>query len=156
MIFVTVGTQIPFDRLIRMVDEIAPQLNGEEIIAQSCNGDYVPVNFKTEQFIPPARFEQIMNQARLIIAHAGTGSIVGAMQRRKPIVVVPRKADLGEHRNDHQLATAQYLAKTSSLCVANSAHELLQAVKNEPIPDPLPSAPSPQLISAIRSIIDNS
>ena len=107
MIFVTVGTQIPFDRLIRMVDEIAPQLNGEEIIAQSCNGDYVPVNFKTEQFIPPARFEQ-------------------------------------------------NLAKTSSLCVANSAHELLQAVKNEPIPDPLPSAPSPQLISAIRNIIDNS
>ena len=155
MIFVTVGTQIPFDRLIRMVDEIAPELGGEEIVAQSCNGKYAPRNFSTRQFIPPAEFEQIMNQARLIIAHAGTGSIVGAMQRHKPLVVVPRKAELREHRNDHQLATADYLSKTSSLCVVNTKEELIAAIKAAPIPDPLPDAPSPELISTLRLIIEN-
>lgn len=154
MIFVTVGTQIPFDRLIQMVDEIAPMLNGEEIIAQSCNGTYIPRNFSTRQFILPAEFEQIMNSARLIIAHAGTGSIIGAMQRRKPLIVVPRKAALGEHRNDHQLATTEYLSKTSSLCVINTKEELLDAIAAAPVPDPLPEAPTPELIDAIRSIID--
>lgn len=154
MIFITVGTQIPFDRLIKMVDDIAPMLNGEEIIAQSCNGKYIPQNFPTRRFFQPAEFEQIMNNARLIIAHAGTGSIIGAMQRRKPLIVVPRKAALGEHRNDHQLATTEYLSKTSSICVVNSKEELIDAIKAAPVPDPLPEAPTPELIAALRSIID--
>ncbi len=157
MIFVTVGTQIPFDRLIQMVDEIAPELNGEEIIAQSCNGKYIPRNFSTRQFIPPAEFETIMNNARLIIAHAGTGSIVGAMQRRKPFVIVPRKAAFGEHRNDHQIATAEYFSKMISLCVANDKETLLHCLRNfspDMVPEPLPDAPSPELISALRLIIE--
>lgn len=153
MIFVTVGTQIPFDRLIKMMDEIAPELGGEEIIAQSCDGTYRPQHFATERFIEPARFEEIMNRARLIVAHAGTGSIISAMKRRKPLVVVARIAALGEHRNEHQQATAQYLSRSSGLCVASTAAELLEAIKAAPVADELPAGPSPELIEAISSFI---
>lgn len=41
MIFVTVGTQLPFDRLIEMVDEAAPELD-QEIFAQTGSGKYIP------------------------------------------------------------------------------------------------------------------
>ena len=29
MIFVTIGTQLPFDRLIKAIDELAPQIDEE-------------------------------------------------------------------------------------------------------------------------------
>lgn len=39
MIFATVGTQAPFDRFVKLLDKIAPELE-EEIIAQTCKGEY--------------------------------------------------------------------------------------------------------------------
>lgn len=154
MIFVTVGTQIPFDRLIKMVDEIAPELGGEKIIAQSCDGTNQPRHFSTCRFIEPARFEEIMNEARIIVAHAGTGSIISAMKRRKPLVVVARSAALGEHRNEHQKATAEYFARSSNLCVATDSATLLAAIRATPVPAELPEAPSPELINALIEFID--
>lgn len=155
MIFVTVGTQIPFDRLMRMVDEIAPQLHGEEIIAQSCDGKYMPQHFSTVRLIEPARFEEIFSRARVVIAHAGMGSIVSAMRRGKPLVIVPRQASLGEHRNDHQLATAQHFSQNCDVCVAHTAAELLDAVRSAPVPASLPQGPSTELINAITHFIDD-
>ena len=46
MIFVTIGTQLPFDRLIKIIDELAPQLN-EEVIAQVYQCGFTPKNIKT-------------------------------------------------------------------------------------------------------------
>lgn len=149
MIFVTVGTQIPFDRLIKMIDEVAPQLGGEEIVAQSCDGQYQPVNFRTERFIEPPRFEKLIDSARVIVAHAGIGTILSAMQRGKPLVVVPRRADLGEHRNDHQLATAANLAAESSVAVVHDAASLLEMIRRAPVPDALSPKPASSLITAI-------
>lgn len=149
MIFVTVGTQIPFDRMIRMIDEIAPQLNGEEIIAQSCDGLYHPVNFTTVRFIEPMRFEQLMDSARVIVAHAGIGTILSAMKRGKPLIVVARRADLKEHRNDHQLATAANLASEFAVAVADNSAELLEMIRRAPVPDALSPRPAQSLIKAI-------
>ncbi len=153
MIFVTVGTQIPFDRLMQMVDEVAPSLGGEEIVAQSCAGEYSPRRFSTVQFIEPAEFERIMDTARIVVAHAGIGTIISAMRRGKPLVVVPRQAALHEHRNDHQLATATMLARRSGVAVAHNAAELLPLMLNAPVPARLSPHPSPSLIDALRSAI---
>jgi UDP-N-acetylglucosamine transferase subunit ALG13 len=153
MIFITVGTQIPFDRLLRMVDEIAPQLQGEEIIAQCCQATYEPRHFRTVQFINPSEFNRIVAEARVVIAHAGIGTILTAMQQQKTLVVVPRQAALHEHRNDHQLATAQNLAHDYDVAVAHNAAELLEAVRRAPVPKPLASHPARSLIAAIRRVI---
>jgi UDP-N-acetylglucosamine transferase subunit ALG13 len=40
MIFCTIGTQMPFDRFVRVVDSIAPQLH-EEVIVQTLKGTYI-------------------------------------------------------------------------------------------------------------------
>ena len=45
--------------------------------------------------------------AELVVAHAGMGSVVAAGEHGKPIVLLPRRARLGEQSNDHQLDTAQ-------------------------------------------------
>ena len=105
MIFVVTGTQLPFDRLIKMLDEIAPELN-EEIVAQVNGSNYLPRYVNTIDILPPDEFDSIFSRARLIVAHAGIGTIISAMQNQKPIIIFPRIAALGEHRNEHQLATA--------------------------------------------------
>ena len=123
MIFVTIGTQLPFDRLIRIIDELAPELN-EEIIAQVYQCGFSPKNIKTVDFLAPDEFNSLFDKARLIVSHAGMGTILSALQRNKPIIVFPRIAALGEHRNEHQLATAKKFKDLGSVYVAMDEEEL--------------------------------
>jgi UDP-N-acetylglucosamine transferase subunit ALG13 len=107
MIFVTVGTQEPFDRLIKTVDEFSPFWRGEEVVAQTGNGSYSVKNINAINYLDPDEYADLFNRARLVICHAGTGTILSALMKKKPIAVLARKASLGEHRNEHQLATAR-------------------------------------------------
>lgn len=123
MILVTVGTQASFDRFIRIVDKIAIEI-GEEIVVQSFKGLYEPKNVKFVDFLPPDEFNKLFNEARLIVSHAGMGTIISAMQQEKPIIVFPRIAALGEHRNEHQMATAKQMAKMKYVYVAFNEKQL--------------------------------
>lgn len=106
MILVTVGTQLPFDRLIRAIDAWAVE-SGEKVIAQIGPGEFEPVAAEFRRFYSVAELNELMASADIIVSHAGMGSILTAMTLGKPIAIVPRRAALGEHRNDHQLATAK-------------------------------------------------
>ena len=101
MIVVTVGTQLPFDRLISAMDRLAPTLS-EPVFAQIGHGSYVPVNLEWTRELPPAAFEAKLAAATVLVAHAGTGSMMAAQRFGKPLILFPRRAALGEHRNDHQ------------------------------------------------------
>lgn len=123
MIFVTIGTQIPFDRFIRIVDELAGMSN-ETFVVQALNGDYIPKNFEVLNFIDPDEFNRIVEEARLIISHAGIGSILSALDCAKPIIIFPRLASLNEHRNDHQMATAMAINEKGYTHVAYDKKQL--------------------------------
>lgn len=123
MIFATVGTQAPFDRFVRMLDEIVPEL-GEEVIAQTCKGEYEPKNIKTVDFLPPDEFNDLFAKARIIIAHAGMGTVISALKQQKPIIIMPRIASWGEHRNDHQMATAMKLDELGYVYAAYDGKQL--------------------------------
>lgn len=124
MIFVTVGTQLPFDRLIKAVDEVAPILGDEEIIAQTKGGDYVAQNIKCYDYIEREQYMKLFDSARLVISHAGIGSILNAMKYHKNIIIMPRQASLHEHRNDHQVHTAEAIAQYENIKVVNKKDEL--------------------------------
>ncbi|MCZ7682101.1 MAG: hypothetical protein M5U28_26235 [Sandaracinaceae bacterium] len=59
----------------------------------------------------------------------GTGTLLAALERGRPIVVLPRRADLRETRNDHQLATAARFAELAGVSVAWSERELPRALE---------------------------
>lgn len=119
MIFVTIGTQLPFDRLIRSVDDWATQQKDSvEIFAQVGPTEYRPRAMKYDRFLSPDETEKRIIGSDLIVAHAGMGSVLSALKYRKPIVVMPRRAALGEHRNDHQMATARWLEQETGVAVA--------------------------------------
>ena len=67
MIFCTIGTQAPFDRFVKIIDEVAAHLD-EEIIAQVYKSEYVAQNIRTVEFLPPDEFNKLFSKARLIVA----------------------------------------------------------------------------------------
>ena len=123
-VFVTVGTQLPFDRMVRAVDDWATE-GGHDVFAQIGPTDLRPHNVRFRDFVDPATFDREYGEADLIIAHAGMGSILTALQMRKPIVIMPRVASLGEHRNDHQRSTADRFRSTAGVYVADDESALV-------------------------------
>ncbi len=126
MIFVTVGTELPFDRLVMAVDQWAGQHPGVEVFAQIGEGASSPRNIQYSPFLSATEFTRRFQEADTIIAHAGMGSILSALRYEKPIIVMPRKASLGEQRNEHQLATARRLLKLGKISVSFDETELAQ------------------------------
>ena len=124
MIFLTVGTQLPFDRLVKTVDAFCADHDELELIAQIGDGEYKPKCFKFREQLSIAEFDELFEQASLIISHAGMGSILTALSNAKPVLIMPRRADLGEHRNDHQLGTAERFANKRGCFVFNDLSEL--------------------------------
>ena len=158
MIFVTVGSQVPFDRFIAAVDEWAEQRCLSDVFAQIGRANYVPKHIRFAAFLDPSEFRAMMDEARLVVAHAGIGSIFSALELGKPLVVMPRRAKFREQRNDHQVATAKYFEERARVVVAYGAESLAEkldyALTLEPC-ERVSTAASPQLISAIRHFLDN-
>ena len=125
MIFLTVGTQFSFERLVRRVDEIVGGGGfNEEIFAQIGPGTYRPRNFKFAEYIDKAQFDKLFNKAKGIVGHAGMGTIIAALQLGKPLLVMPRLAKYGEVVNDHQLAIAGKFQKHGYLLAAFDESQL--------------------------------
>ena len=128
MIFLTLGTQLPFDRLVRALDDwCAATGQGGEVTAQipdpGARG-YRPRSFAWTGWMAPEAYEATAREAAAIVSHAGMGTIITALTLGTPLLIMPRRAALGEHRNDHQLATAWRFADRPGLAVAWDEAEL--------------------------------
>lgn len=124
-IFVTVGAQIPFDRLITAVDHwAASHAAAHQIFAQVGELGYRPVNMAYVELLEPPGFKQRVLWADVLVAHAGMGSILTALQFGKPILVMPRQGRLKETRNDHQVATALRFKAMNKVAVAMDEMEI--------------------------------
>jgi len=123
MIFVTTGTQLPFDRLVAGVDAWQARHANVEVFGQIGPSRTAP-SFPYVDYLRGRAFEQRMQGADLVVSHAGIGTILTCWSLGKPLIVMPRRHDLGEHRNDHQLATVAHLGQVLSLAVAQSVEEL--------------------------------
>lgn len=108
MIFLTVGTSFPFDRLVKAVDEAVTRGKiAEDIFAQIGRGGYRPKNFDSVETLDKKKFDEYFERSGSVIAHAGMGTITMALEENKPILVAPRLKKYRELVNDHQLATAK-------------------------------------------------
>ena len=134
MIFVTVGTQLPFDRLINLVDDWAKNHPDKEIIVQAGSCGFEPTQCELKGFISASEWEALFLSAELVVAHAGMGTIIKCIDAGKPLIVMPRRADLNEHRNDHQLATVGQLKGADNIVIVQNDGELNDALNKPPLP----------------------
>lgn len=128
MIFVTTGTQEPFDRLLKAVDMIASKLKDVPFHVQAFANDYEARHVQTYESLTPGDFDEKIKKASLIISHAGMGTVISALVQGTPIVIMPRLLKYNEHRNEHQLATAKKLDDLKFVHVAYDEHELVQKI----------------------------
>ena len=125
MIFVTVGTQLPFERLVAAVDAWSSQrVPRFDVLAQVGSGSTAYRNIRCVRSLDSRQYAGAIAAAELIVAHAGTGSILTALGRGVPTIVMPRDNLRGEHRDDHQMQTARQLAKMGLVSVAWSEIDL--------------------------------
>jgi len=125
MIFLTVGTQFPFDRLVKLIDEMSGQ-NGfkEKIFAQIGHSSYQPRNFESVPSLESHLFAKYMREASCAIGHAGIGTITMALDYNKPLLVMPRLKKYGEAVNNHQLDIARKFEQDGYLLAAYDVGEL--------------------------------
>jgi len=151
MIFLTTGSQLPFDRLVQAVDAWAGRRPDMHIFGQIGAANYEPVNFDWASSITPGHFEERIAACETVVAHAGMGTIISGIERGKRVLVMPRLASCGEHRNDHQLATAKRLRHLKGLEVVHTREALTLALDTPPeVFDTSVLETDPQLIQTIR------
>ena len=157
MIFVTVGTQLPFDRMVRAVDAWAGANGHTEVFAQIGPTDFRPRHIQWAPFLSAEECREKMARCSAIVAHAGMGSILTALELGKPILVMPRMAEYREHRNDHQLATAKRFLAQGRIRVAFDEEHLAQKLEDIcqiTAAERISTSASPALLAALRGFVN--
>lgn len=107
MIFVTLGTQkFQMNRLIKAVDKLASKIE-EEFFIQAGHSTYKPEHCGYQHFLTKEEYREKIENCRILITHAGVGTIIEGINAGKPVIVVPRLAAMKEHVDDHQKQIAE-------------------------------------------------
>ncbi len=143
MIFLTVGSALPFDRLVRMVDTaVAAGALPDDVFAQIGSGGYEPRHMPFVRMLPADEFTATVDRCSAIVSHAGIGTITTALDRGKPLLVLPRNPALGELVDDHQMKTARCFAELGHLLMFNDEEELVASVAKLASFVPVPRQPN--------------
>ncbi len=131
MIFVTVGTEkFPFDRLLKTLDEgKGLGLIEQEIFAQTGSGLYEPKYFQYQSMISFKKMICMINQAKIVVSHAGVGSTILCLSLGKIPIIISRRSELGEHVDNHQVEFAERMDDIGNVIVANNG-DLIEKINN--------------------------
>ena len=124
LIFASVGSVLPFDRLVRAVDEWAAANPGHDVFLQIGEGEYEPRHVPWARMMPHDEYGRRLAECSLFVAHVGMGSILQAMEERKQMLLLARHNSLGEHTTDHQLHTAARFNNVAGLRIVDDADQL--------------------------------
>ena len=158
MIFVTVGnSNIGFERLIRAMDTLAPKLP-YEVVMQIGSSAYIPVNAKWFRYCDYETMLSHFKNAKVIITHAGAGTILDILMLGKKPIVVPRLKEFGEHIDDHQLEITNALEEKGLIMPVYDIQKLGEVILGA-LDSNLKVRPKeekfPRLVRVISELIDS-
>lgn len=154
MILVTVGTHSQgFSRLVRAMDEIAGRIE-EEVVMQIGASSYVPRKARHFEFSGQEEMERLNREARVVVTHAGAGSIITGLKWGKPLIVMPRLAKHGEVIDDHQLELAEALSRAGKVFAVHDGKELGEALERAGARLSSTATGRGRLVAALRRYVD--
>lgn len=156
-LFVTVGSMLPFDRLVDAMEAWAQAHPQAEVFAQIGGSKLRPQSMRCERTLAPQAFRQRVAEADLIVAHAGMGTVLSALEAGRPLVVLPRRPEAREVTSTHQLATARWLATHPGIVVAEDETQLgaaIDAALARRCAPTLAGGTRDGLVAALRGFID--
>jgi UDP-N-acetylglucosamine--N-acetylmuramyl-(pentapeptide) pyrophosphoryl-undecaprenol N-acetylglucosamine transferase len=107
-VLVTLGTiGYGFRRLVERTLDILP--SNCEVVWQVGSTDVDGLGIDARANMPSRALQEEMKRADVVIAHAGIGSALAALDAGKCPVLVPRESERGEHVDDHQRQIASTL-----------------------------------------------
>lgn len=152
MIFVTVGTnEAPFDRLLRALADLRL---GEPCVVQCGASAVRPLGARCVDFLPFDDVAAYVREARLVICHAGVGSVMVALMNGKRPVVVPRLRRFGEAVDDHQLAFARRFEQAGFVELVEDPAQLEFAIAGTATPVPTAARGETRLAKELRAYLD--
>jgi UDP-N-acetylglucosamine transferase subunit ALG13 len=126
MIIVTVGSSvIPFDRLMRA---LAALPRDERLVVQTGASKVRPPGAECVDFMPFDELVDHVRAASAVITHAGVGSTMLALSSGKRPIVVPRRPELGEAIDDHQVQFGRRLESAGLVTLVEDAAALAATV----------------------------
>ncbi len=110
-VVVSLGTsRYGFRRLVDTLRAVLPA--SVEVTWQVGPTDAGELGSRAYTEMPQRELATAMRHADLVVAHAGVGTALGAMEAGHCPVLVPRRKDRGEHVDDHQFELAAELGAT--------------------------------------------
>jgi UDP:flavonoid glycosyltransferase YjiC (YdhE family) len=93
LVYITLGTTLPVKDFQLLLDALAG-LDVDVLLTTGRSRDPatldVPANARVEQFVPQS---ETLPRASLVVSHAGSGTLLGALAHGVPLVVTPHAAD---------------------------------------------------------------
>jgi UDP-N-acetylglucosamine transferase subunit ALG13 len=129
-VFVTAGTDHhPFDRLVEMVEAWASarRAAGKPVEVFFQHGtSRSPEGHDSADYLDYGEMLSRMRSAAVIVSHGGPATIMDARAARRVPIVVPRRRELGEHVDDHQVRFTMLLDERGEIYLARDAHHLCE------------------------------
>jgi UDP-N-acetylglucosamine--N-acetylmuramyl-(pentapeptide) pyrophosphoryl-undecaprenol N-acetylglucosamine transferase len=143
-VVVTLGTstRYGFRRLVdRLIELLPPEA---EVLWQTGVTDVRDLGIAGRFTVPGDELDAAMREADVVVAHAGTGSALSALEAGRAPVLVPRRREYGENVDDHQKLVAAELerrglavdVRPETLTLADLATAAHRRIR--PVPDPPP------------------
>ncbi len=127
-VLVSIGSMVEkkFTRLFKAIDELCEEgiLDGSQVNAQVGFDNYCSKYYKCFDMIPDDDFKKMIDEADLIITHAGTGTVTSSIKKGKKVIIFPRMAKYDEHYDDHQLELAELFTAQGYVLQARTKDEL--------------------------------
>ena len=161
MIFLTVGSQLSFDRLTKAVDEWAANHPEIEIFGQIGITNYTPLHMRFSATLSPLEYQSKIEDAEIIVSHVGMGTVITALDKGIPLLVMPRQAEHGEHRNNHQFSSLKLVRQYELIHVADNESEIADLLDKMIVQckdttfEPEQLNVSPELVEKINTFINS-
>lgn len=88
-------------------------------------------NIEIYDYISLEEFNTYMKEARIIITHAGVGTIIAGLKMKKKMIVAPRLKRYNEHVNDHQLQILKTFAKDKYIMALEDFSKLEELINTD-------------------------
>jgi UDP-N-acetylglucosamine transferase subunit ALG13 len=154
VIFATVGTnETPFERLVSAVADIPGE---EELIIQTGHCTTRPARARCVDFLSFEEMLDHVRRSRVVVCHAGVGSIMMSLMAGRRPIVLARRVALGEAVDDHQVALARRLGDAGLVVVANGPVDLPAAVADDGVLEPFDANVPTDLARDLREYLESS
>lgn len=131
LVFASVGTDFhQFDRLVDWLDRWAAERTHDVACLVQHGTSRAPQVVDGRDYLPYDDMMTTLEHAAVVVSHGGPATIMAARAAGKRPIVVPRRHDLGEHVDGHQIAFSQRLAACGDVALASDEQSLAELLED--------------------------